>query len=544
MQNVKYKVQNAKWRMFLSLCTLHFALCTLYSPVFAAEPFRVCDLRVDGEVGDVVAKDLDGDGLEDLIVLHTKGRRGREERWLSVFCQTAEGFPPAPQRAFRVDPRAVVFDVGDALPAPGLEIAFLARDGLYAYAVGTPPHSPSHAPRAGEGSGEEESPQKILDLPSIFQVPSPAQLPRFGFLIDLDGDGAVLVPQVDGCVLYARMRDGHLRPLGAVEMGTISRVRGFAAGRESVGFGASAGLNTPKLLTLDFNGDRRTDLLAVYPDSLCAFLRRPDGGFSGPPGQVIDLRFDRVATGSETMRDAPDDDRDERATLTKVADLNGDGVVDLMALRVSRKGGVFSAETRVEVYYGRRTGDRTTFSGSPDQVLKGGGAQVLTDVVDFNGDGRLDLFVPAVRFGLTQMIQMLITKSVDVEANIYLMGQDGRYPASPSSRRNFTVRFDFKGNQEQPVYEVADLNGDGRPDILTSEDTAELAGYYGDPARLFGRRPDLRFGVKVPRNGERVRTMQLNADRRADAVITYERQDQEEGENLRGLVRVLLSNAP
>lgn len=515
--------------------TLHAAvLCLLFGLVLfpslalASDPFRVCDLRVDGRVGHETATDLDGDGLGDLIVFHTKGPGGREERWLSVFYQTSGGFS-GPQRVFRVDPRAVVFDVGDLLPDPGREIAFLARDGLYAYVVGSSP-----------------SPQKLLDLPSIFQVPSPSRFPGFGFLIDLDGDGApeVLVPQTDRCVICVKGQDGRLQPAGAVETGVIARVQGVSSGRESVGFGASVGLSTPRFLTLDFNGDRRTDLLAVYPDSLCAFLQRPDGGFGGPPGQTIDLRFDHLATGSETMRDTPDDDRDEHATLTKVGDLNGDGVVDLMALRVSRKGSVFSAETRVEVYYGARSGDRCAFAGTPDQVLKGSGAQILTDVEDFNGDGRMDLFVPSIRFGLTQMIQMLLTRSVDVEGGFYFMGKEGRYPASPSQKRTFPVRFDFKGNQEQPVYEVEDLNGDGHPDILTSEDTAELVGYYGDPARLFGKRPDLRFGVKVPRNGGRVRAVQLNADRRADAVITYDRQDETEGENLRGLVRVLLSNPP
>jgi hypothetical protein len=502
---------------------------------------------VDGRVGHYVAEDLDGDGLADLVVFHTKEEAGSGRRWLSVFRQTAHGFSSV--AAFRVDPRAVVFDVGDALPAPGQEIAFLARDGLYAYVLEknlSPPLplSPALPLREGHEAGGEGS--KLLDVPSIFQVPDPSSLAHFDFLLDLNGDGVqeALVPQFDRCLIYARGPDNGLRQAGAVEMGLAPSVRGLPAGRGAVGFGVRAGLSTPRLLTLDFNEDRRADLVAVYPDSLCAFFQKADGAFGGPPDQVADLRFDRIAAGPATVREGSDDDDRERTTVTKVADLDGDGRVDLVALKFSTQNGIFSAETQVQVYFGRKTGDRNLFPGSPDQVLKGSGVQVLTDVGDFDGDGRMDIFVPNIKLGLTQIIQMLLSRTFDVDVYLYFMGKDGRYPASPSYRRSVPVQADFKGHNTQPVYEIEDLNGDGRLDILTSADVTELEGFYGDPARIFGKKPDFRFRVKLPRNGERVRALRLNADGRADAVITYERQDEEEGEGLRGLVRVLLSNAP
>ncbi|OGG52806.1 MAG: hypothetical protein A3F84_05440 [Candidatus Handelsmanbacteria bacterium RIFCSPLOWO2_12_FULL_64_10] len=519
------------------------------SPAHSAPPFRVHDLRVDGDVGYYLAEDLNEDGLRDLTVFHTKGEAGHTERWLSIFHQTAAGFPSGPQRSLRVAPRAVVLDVGDVLPSHGKEIAFLARDGLYAYTLEqnlSPPlsHSPSPPFRAGTGEGV-----KLLDAPSIFQVPSPSYLAAFDFILDLNDDGApeVLIPQVDRCLLYTKSAEGPPRFAGEIDLGLVPSVRGLPAGKEAVGFGVHVGLNTPRFLSLDFNGDKRTDLLAVYTDSLCAFFQKPDHTFSGSPDQVVDLRFDRIATGTETVRAAPDDDdRDERTVVTKILDLNGDGWIDLVALNTSNKKGVFNLETQVQVYYGRKTGDRNLFPKSPDQTLKGSGVQVLTDAVDFDGDGKMDLFVPAVKFGLTQFIRMLLSRTIDVEVDFYFMGKEGRYPASPSHRRSIPIQVDFKGHNSQPVYEVTDLNGDGRLDILTSADTTELEGFYGDPVRIFGKRPDLYFRVKLPRNGQRVRAMPLNADGRADVVIVYERQDEEEGEekNMRGMVRVLLSSAP
>ncbi|MBI2950927.1 VCBS repeat-containing protein [bacterium] len=517
---------------------------TLFSsPALSAPPFRVHDLRVDGDIGHYLAEDLNEDGLRDLTVFHTKGEAGHRERWLSIFYQTAAGFPSGPQRSFRVDPRAVVLDIGDVLPAHGKEIAFLARDGLYACAL-DPLLSPSPAPPFREGMGEGS---KILDAPSIFQVPSPSSLAAFDFILDLNGDGVeeVLIPQIDRCAIYAKGPDGLLRLTGAVEMGLIPSIWTPSAGRLAVGLGVYAGLNTPRFLTVDFNGDRRPDLLTVYADSLCAFLQRPDGSFSGPPDRVINVRFDRIAAGTENIRTGQEGDQDERTILTKITDLNGDGRIDLVVLRTSHKKGIFNSETQVQVYYGRRVDAQSLFPLSPDQAIKGSGVQVLTDVVDFDGDGRLDLFIPTVKAGLTQIIQMLITRTVDVEGSLYLMGKDGRYPSSPSYKRSFTVNFDFKSHYEEPVYQAEDLNGDGRLDILTSRDKTELEGFYGNPVGVFGKSPDLRFRVKLPgHGGERVEASHLNADRRADVVITYEKQDEEEGENLRGMMRVLLSSAP
>ena len=501
----------------------------------AGEPFRAFDLEMPGHVGYFLAEDLDEDGLKELIVLHKNPSQSRVavgSWWMSIFFQSGAGFGASPDRTIPIDPRAAVFDVGDLLPTPGKEISFLGPDGLHAY----PP---------SQDSSSYARPQKILAIPSIFTIHDPSALAHFDFISDLDRDGIedIMVPQRDGLAIYTKDPDGLLIPSGVIQMGWVSTIHSLSSQRRTVGFGVRMSVATPRFLTQDFNGDQRSDLIAIYSDSLCAFFQKPGGGFDGPPDQVIDLRFDRIATGTQTIREAPED-RDEHTSITKITDLNGDGRIDLLALRISTRKSALRPETEVQVYYGRETEGRNLFPADPDQILKAKGTQILADAVDLDGDGRMDLIVPTIKLGLAQIIRVLISKTLEVEVHIFLMGKDGRYPKKASDKRDFPVQFDFKGQHSQPVYEVVDLNNDGRIDILTSADFEELEGYYGVPKKILRNKPDFRFRVKLPRNGERVTAIQLNPDGRADLVITYEKQDMEEGEDLRNLVRVLLSDGP
>ena len=146
---------------------------------------------------------------------------------------------------------------------------------------------------------------------------------------------------------------------------------------------------------------------------------------------------------------------------------------------------------------------------------------------------------PTIKTGLTSLIQMFLTRTVNVDVLFYIMGENGRYPDRPSALRKLQVAIDFRRGNTQPVYEFADLNGDGVTDVLTSEDTNELVGFLGSKREVFDAKRDLAFRVHLPGNGARAKAMNLNGDGKADVVMTYERLD---GPELTNLVRVLLSS--
>src|SRR5205085_5557456 len=96
------------------------------------------EINPGDKVTEIIVADVDGDGLEDLIIL-----MGREVR---VHFQRAPGsFQAEPDQRFKIDPRAVIMDVGAVLGTKEKTIAFLREDGVYAYPL-RPPESGKDKP--------------------------------------------------------------------------------------------------------------------------------------------------------------------------------------------------------------------------------------------------------------------------------------------------------------------------------------------------------------------------------------------------------------
>lgn len=279
--------------------------------------------------------------------------------------------------------------------------------------------------------------------------------PRFVAVADVNGDGNPDLVVVDSGAgpgtsgVSVLLGDGH---------GTFGTAAFFATG--SVSLSAAVG---------DFNGDGKLDIAVVNSgsDNISILVGNGNGTFQTPtnisldlpgisvvPTSIVGADFDSdgkldLAVATPSHRDiavlmgqgsatfgAPIhyalDDPNFVNNISKlaVADLNGDGVSDLVLCNLSAN--------HITVILGH--GDGTFPSASS---YAAGAEPIGVAIADFNADGHSDI--------------VAADNAVDGTVAVLLGNGDGTLQAAPVRRSGFSPT----------SFAVGDLNGDGIPDIVS-----------------------------------------------------------------------------
>lgn len=309
--------------------------------------------------------------------------------------------------------------------------------------------------------------------------------------------------------------------VGSAGSNDVTVLLGDGHGAFRVGRSFPAGPNPNELFVADFDRDGKADVAIANHDSPYVTILLGDGRGRFRPGPGSPL----------TVRSRP-----HPHTVTG-CDADGDGVLDLVVdswgenrlllLRGDGKGGFAAPGTPIEV--GRKTyrnvvardldGDgrcdlvAPTYDAGVVTVLKGDGrgefragpgipagpAPFVVDVADVDGDGRLDLVFSNYSGQISDPSKDALT---------FLLGDGkGGFRAGPRLSTG-----------HGPFHVCAgDVDGDGIADAATADHGgSDLTVAFGGPG---GLSPARLTRVPLPVRPERVLLVDVNGDRKADALV-------------------------
>lgn len=464
------------------------------------------EIEAHEKITEVLLEDIDGDGLKDLVLL-----LGREVR---VFFQRAPGiFQSEPDQRFRIDPRAVVMDVGDVLgTGKTRQIVFLREDGVYAY-----PLRPADAPD-GKPYFELRA-QKVIAAETLLRKPSDDEVRRKEFLRDVDGDGLVdvIVPERTGFGIHRNLGGGKFGAKQAITCPPVATI-GFGNGQLSSNLVASYFFANPTVA--DFDADGKPDIVLAQDDWISVF-RTGEGKIGAGP--VMNLKLEGVKAFS---LDAEKPFELDFTMPLVLKDLNDDHRVDAALTHVG------TGTTRVFL---NSENPEAAFR-NPARVVRAKGVTFLAFFVDLDGDKHEDLILPRMdKIGIWSIVKAIVTKSVPVEAQFYYQRKDApreaAYPDEPDFQRSFEIPIAIhsKGDGVDLGTSVivsldGDFDGDGLKDLVNRTDADKIAIYPGLPGRRgVAEKPALELDIKNTDDFRFVLPIvdDLNGDGRADMVLRY-----------------------
>jgi hypothetical protein len=371
----------------------------------------------------------------------------------------------------------------------------------------------------------------LIDFNSLYKRPVADELPSLDLVKDINGDDLddIMVPDFDGYQVFLQ------REKGKFDDGKI------------IGVPVTMDLTWEdypwyrhaKPYLADVNVDGLQDLLFWDGDHLQGYYQKRNRTFEShsvvyqPP---VEFQNEGLAGLSMKLGGGDDQSNVTEKSLFRFADLNSDGLVDIITLNVHSKG-VLNKTSTYEIYMGELdASDQLTFPEAPGSVIESDGVQFQMKELDFNEDGRTDFVVSSVEIALTKILAALITGSISQDLQFYQMGESG-YSDEPNVVREITTTFSLRtGEVSYPTVLIIDVNGDDLVDLLVQDGHSRLKIYAGNASsRLFDRRP-VSFDIPMPNDPDLVEVEDLNKDGREDIILRYDDGDDRRQKTVKVLI--------
>jgi hypothetical protein len=389
-----------------------------------------------------------------------------------------------------------------------------------------------------------ETEQELVAVTSNFKPPRSDEIPYVDVSRHVNGDDLddLVVPDVDGFSLFIQMSDGAFADPVMVGPSTdMSRIYGADGYRYDP-------WSQSRVHEIDYNQDGRNDLVFWNADRFEVHTQDERGLFVAKAKTFTsDVAFESddlssLATGDMTGR-----------VLHSLADLNGDGIGDLVVSSLEGRG-ISKKRSTYEVHYGKPTPDGgTTFARDVDIAFRSKGSiQLGIDRHDFDRDGQVDVMLTTIEIRFLSSSPWKKWKGfwgddiwLDLE---FYRNEGGLYPDKPNVTRR--IQLDGTPSPSEPGWVpldialrggthesrktqgswprafnrtllIGDVTGDGRSDLLIEETFRKLRVFVGVPGPdLYARRPQ-KVAVAVPNDEEYTWLVDLNKDGKQDILMHH-----------------------
>jgi hypothetical protein len=431
--------------------------------VAGAAGFSSQTLEVPGHLGWVSHGDLDGDGAEDLVLSYVRGGGPTAQRNMAIFFRNEDGWGPRPDLAYRAPNVAAVFDLGEALPTPGVELMYWTPSGVYAQDF---------------VDRKPTTPERLVEVETLVGPAEHDDLVQWDFLRPApDGEGALmLLPDPRRLHVYRR-KEKAWEKLGRVRISSPhlydAESETFRPSDDGGGYGNYAFrvlTLIPQLRLIDQTGDGRTDLVAHFEDQIEVHAGLPDGGFEEEAShrRYFDLRTEEEHRTGEAF------------VQSYVEDFDADGIADVCVRK--NTGGLVRARSNILFFRGMKGGG---FSESPVQVIEDKGVASVVGFEDVDGDGRLELLRPRVRLSLIAFIRAFTSRSLSLQVDVTPgrgRSESAFFAREPRQTLEFSLGLSLEGGfgvEGTPPLFGHDFDQDGRLDVLMSDGPQRMVLHRG-----------------------------------------------------------------
>ncbi|MDG1114958.1 MAG: VCBS repeat-containing protein [Pseudomonadales bacterium] len=352
----------------------------------------------------------------------------------------------------------------------------------------------------------------LLKAAPMFSGRSWGESPVMEMFSDINDDGLddFLMPTFEGWAVALQTSEGFSAPqtIGPSPSMSYSDTPRFVAYRAEEAF------------LVDENNDGLNDITFWRDGYFEVHRQNPVGEFSEIP-MILDVNLKDMLSGYTQLSIGEDVDNAGGANrmLDEVADLNDDGISDLVVKRI-KADGIFGWESEYEVYFGEVNAlNKLEFTESPSSVIQTDGFQFDNERQDLSGDGNQEFVVTSVDISLGTVIKGLITRAVSLDISVYRI-KEGKFSSAPSVRKTISARFDFgSGDLLVPAVLGADITGDGQKDLLVQKGEATLLVYPGQAGETMFAKKAIKLSLDLPESRAGIQVKDINNDGRDELIL-------------------------